>query len=516
MPVNPNIALGVQPIQQPNALAQMGQIMALRAAQQETEGYEGVRSALKQGAPEDPTTLLQYGKQGRATYESLLKGRKEQLESAQKKLTMTGQIAGYVRDNPTVENFTSALGTMVENGVLTPQQAQRVIADAGSDPAKIKSYAERAASDAISEADKLTARTRLQAANISAGPGYQQAQLAREKFNLDQQREKSIQDILAGGPAAAPVGDPAVAPVNALTPTPAAPANALSPQLGVPAEVAQLDTQIGQLIRVGTPQALNAVNALVARRNILMPTLQVVQNAQGQYQVVDQRAGVSRPVMGAEGQPLQGKVTPLPYESTYSQQVGKAAGERDVALFQNAEASVDKLATINDTLAQLKSSDAITGFGADVLKDVERFRAQFMGDAKAGKRASDTEILNAMLGSEVFGMIQSLGIGARGLDTPAEREYLREVMTGTVRMDKAALIRLTEIRKKVTERAIDKYNEKVERGDLNKFFATQGIEPRTIQKPVAAASDTPPSGLSPEIADLWKYMTPEDRKLWQK
>lgn len=532
MPINPNIALGVQPIQQPNALAQMGQIMALKAAQQETEGYEGVRSALRQGAPEDPTTLLQYGKQGRATYESLLKGRKEQLESAQKKLTMTGQIAGYVRDNPTVENFTTALGTMVENGVLTPQQAQRVIADAGSDPAKIKSYAERAASDAISEADKLTARTRIQAANIGAGPGYMQAQLAREKFNLEKQREKSIQDILAGGPAAAPmggpaaapvggpaaapVGGPAAAPVNALTPTPAAPVNALSPQLGVPAEVAQLDSQIGQLIRVGTPQALNAVNALVARRNILMPTQQVVQNAQGQYQIVDQRAGVSRPVIGANGQPLQGKVTPLPYESTYSQQVGKAAGERDVALFQNAEASVEKLATINDTLAQLKSSDAITGFGADVLKDVERFRAQFMGDAKAGKRASDTEILNAMLGSEVFGMIQSLGIGARGLDTPAEREYLREVMTGTVRMDKAALIRLTEIRKKVTERAIDKYNEKVEKGDLNKFFETQGIAPRTIQKPVAAASDTPPPGLSPEIADLWKYMTPEDRKLWQK
>jgi hypothetical protein len=324
------------------------------------------------------------------------------------------------------------------------------------------------------------------------------------------------------GGGGAPVAMAGTAPANALATQPAAapaPVNELAPQPGVPAEVAQLDSQIGQLIRVGTPQALNAVNALVARRNILMPTQQLVQNAAGEYQVVDQRAGVSRPVMGADGQPLRGKVTPLPYESTYSQKVGSAAGERDVALFQNAEASVDKLTTINDTLAQLKSSDAITGFGADVLKDVERFRAQFMGDAKAGKRASDTEILNAMLGSEVFGMIQSLGIGARGLDTPAEREYLREVMTGTVRMDKAALIRLTEIRQKVTERAIDKYNEKVKKGDLDKFFQTQGISPRIIEKPVApaaASAEAPPPGLSPEIAGLWQYMTPEDRKLWQK
>lgn len=186
MAINPNIALGVQPIQQqPNMLAQYAQIMAIKAAQQEMEGNEGIRGALSQGVPDDPTKLLQYGKQGRATYESLLKGKKEQIDSAAKTLTMAGQIAGYVRDNPTPENFVSAVGTMVQSGVLTRAQAERVIADAGNDPTKIKSYAERTVSDALTEADRLTARTRIQAANIGAGPGYQQAQLAREKFNYD-------------------------------------------------------------------------------------------------------------------------------------------------------------------------------------------------------------------------------------------------------------------------------------------------------------------------------------------
>jgi hypothetical protein len=30
------------------------------------------------------------------------------------------------------------------------------------------------------------------------------------------------------------------------------------------------------------------------------------------------------------------------------------------------------------------------------------------------------------------------------------------------------------------------------------------------------AADKPPAGLSPDIAALWKYMTPEDKKLWEK
>jgi hypothetical protein len=514
MALNTNIALGVQPIQQPNMLGQYAQVMAIKAAQQETEGYEGLRNALSKGVPNDPTSLLQYGKQGRATYESLLKGKKEQLDSAEKRLALTGQIAGYVRDNPTPENFASAVGTMVQNGVLTTEQAQRVIADAGNDPTKIKSYAERAAAEAVSEVDKMRDRTSRRNTDVSSAPSFMNAQLAREKFNLEQQRERSIQDILGGAPAGGPV--------NALAPQPevsSAPANALAPQPStpnMPAEVAQLDAQIGQLIRVGTPQALNAVNALVARRNILMPSQQVVQNEQGQYQLIDQRAGVSRPVMGADGQPLQGKVTPLPYESTYKQTVGRGLGESDLKLVQGAQNAVGKLQNINETLDQLKTSDAITGFGADVLKDVDRFRAQFMADKKAGKRASDTEILNAMLGSEVFGMIQSLGIGARGLDTPAEREYLREVMTGTVRMDKAALIKLTEIRKNVTERVIDEYNKKVDSGQLNKFFEMQGIAPTKIEKPAAPAASVTDSVESLKKAGLWQYMSPEEQKLWQK
>jgi hypothetical protein len=287
MPINPNIALGVQPQQQPNMLGQLGQMMAIKAAQQEMEGNEGVRNALSRGAPEDPTQLLQYGKQGRATYESLLKGKKEQLESAEKRLTMTGQIAGYVRDNPTPENFMSAVGTMVQNGVLTRAQAERVIADAGTDPSKIKSYAERAASDALKEADRLTARTRIQAANISAAPGHRQADIAGRRLSIEEQDRAEVAALMRGeaptaAPAmAAPVSAGGVptgvsAPTNALAPaSAAAPTNALVTPNAAPTgdvfdQINSIDAQIAQLMRTGNPKATAIAQVLNSQRTQLL------------------------------------------------------------------------------------------------------------------------------------------------------------------------------------------------------------------------------------------------------
>ena len=291
MPINPNIALGVQPQQQPNMLGQLGQMMAIKAAQQEMESNEGVRNALSRGAPEDPTQLLQYGKQGRATYESLLKGKKEQLESAEKRLTMAGQIAGYVRDNPTPENFVSAVGTMVQNGVLTRAQAERVIADAGTDPSKIKSYAERAASDALKEADRLTARTRIQAANISAAPGHRQADIAGRRLSIEEQDRAEVAALMRGeAPTAAPAVGPTSAtpvgagsvptgastPTNALAPTSAAaPTNALvtpnaAPTGDVYDQINSIDAQIAQLMRTGNPKATAIAQVLNSQRTQLL------------------------------------------------------------------------------------------------------------------------------------------------------------------------------------------------------------------------------------------------------
>jgi hypothetical protein len=177
-------------------------------------------------------------------------------------------------------------------------------------------------------------------------------------------------------------------------------------------------------------------------------------------------------------------------ETEYSKVVGKTKGERDYSTFDSAQKAAGNLPKINATLTELQTSEAITGLGADVFKNVERAKATFLADKKAGKKVTDTEYLDALLGSDIFPMISSLGIGARGLDTPAEREFLRQAMTGTTSMNKDTLIKLTKLRKDIEERAINKYNEKVEAGDLDKFFSQTGERKQVI--PIPSALGLPP------------------------
>jgi hypothetical protein len=179
-------------------------------------------------------------------------------------------------------------------------------------------------------------------------------------------------------------------------------------------------------------------------------------------------------------------------QKEYAQVVGKATAERDVKQFETAETAVNNLDKINTTLAELKNSDAITGLGAEILTNVERFKKFVTDSKKSGKKVSDTEYLDALLGSDVFPMIGALGIGARGLDTPAEREFLRQVMTGTIKMDRNTLIRLTELRKNIEEKAIKRYNDRVKKGELNEFFKLQGREPVMFSLPSAPSASTRP------------------------
>jgi len=170
-------------------------------------------------------------------------------------------------------------------------------------------------------------------------------------------------------------------------------------------------------------------------------------------------------------------------QTKYSERLGTLRADQDVELVNTANKSKNNIAKIDLTLNQIQKSDAITGFGADIQKNVNRFKAKVLNDAKAGKQVADTEILDAFLGSDVFPQIGALGIGARGLDTPAEREFLRQVMTGTISMDKNALIRMTQIRRDIEKRAIDRYNSAVDSGELNDYFAETKRQKKLIDIP---------------------------------
>jgi hypothetical protein len=179
----------------------------------------------------------------------------------------------------------------------------------------------------------------------------------------------------------------------------------------------------------------------------------------------------------------------------YSEALGKVVGQEDAEAVKSARSAPEAVKKVDSTLRQLYTSKALTGAFADSIKAIERVRAKFGSDYAAG-RVSDTEVLDAMLGSDVFPMIGELGIGARGLDTPAEREFLRQVMTGTVTMDKNSLIRLAEMRRDRIERNVNSFNSRLAEGELDRYFEVTGRTKRPIALPPRLKR---PSGLLPPV-----------------
>jgi hypothetical protein len=277
MPVNPNIALGVQPIQQPNILGQMGQAMALRAAQQETEGYEGVKNALSGGMSATDPRILQYGKRGIEAFRAAGEGRVKQIEVAKKQNEVLGSIFGGVLQDPTTGP--QAVSRLVEMGVMSGEQAQRVIEQAGNNPDAWRKLARPYYEGAIDAEKRLTAETSIKTANISAGAtmrgqdltdkrAREQMEFERNKRTVREGDDGFIQQdafgnlyrvegygALRGPNAPAPAMPPAAA--NAFVTTAQPSVNALAPTAP-------------QAVQPGSPTVANAL-ATEAQNNVPRP-----------------------------------------------------------------------------------------------------------------------------------------------------------------------------------------------------------------------------------------------------
>lgn len=199
-------------------------------------------------------------------------------------------------------------------------------------------------------------------------------------------------------------------------------------------------------------------------------------------------------------------------ENSYFQRAGSQLFDRDMSQYESAQSAVDNIAKLDTVIEHLNTSDAITGLGADLRLQVERAKALAAQNKAAGKTVSDTELLDAFLGQDVFPMIKALGIGARGLDTPAEREFLRSVMSGTTAMNKDTLVRLTKFRRDMAERAITKFNERVDKGEMDRFFRAQGIKPQKIELPKGGGKTYP----QPTQAAVNRLkMSPSERDMFE-
>ena len=534
MPIDPSIALNVRPIEQPNMLGQMGQMMALRGAQQEYESNNALRDFYAQGG--DVSTaegkrqiMSKVGLKGMNVIE-------KQSEIDSRNIKTQADSLKTIKDNIGLANTPQAMAEYLRGAYSTPGGVllakliplDQAIAKIPTDPKGFADYQRNFSLTAdklfASASDLLQAETSRYSTNVAAGTAATRLQFDRDKDTREQEQLKAVLGIVSpertssatslpinmGGSGAGtaqmpPAGSvqtpsagvvPVTPPVSAVTPVAGAVGqpNVLATQVAPPpvttsaqttvnnlgqgSQKEQLVNQISQLARIPTTAASRALEMKVKEYNVLYPTEKIDQDKQGNLITIVN--GVSKPVLDVKGLPVQGK--PLP-ETAFEKSIGTETGKDIVAFVKRAETAPKNIAKIDEALGILKSGGAVTGFGAETRLNLQRAMSLFGDDVKAGKRVVDTQILDALLGSDVFPSLQSMGLGSKNIDTPAEREYIRQVITGTIQLDNDALIRLTQIRRNVETNAIKEYNQKLESGKFDKYSKAAGQKLEKIEAP---------------------------------
>lgn len=215
MAIDPNIAMGIRPIEQPNMLAQMGQMMQLRSAQQEYEGQNALRDAFASGGSlSDPAFVQRLRaanpKMALDIEAKYLAGQKTQSEllgaaykNSREALTMVNSpesLRAY-----TVSQFNDpVMGPALKARGLTPEIAlanlDREISTSGFNTV-LKKSAMGLDSFFKDETSRANAAT-------GAAPGHRQASVAEQRFAQDQ-KERAEADLLFGRPTStAPVTAP--------------------------------------------------------------------------------------------------------------------------------------------------------------------------------------------------------------------------------------------------------------------------------------------------------------------
>lgn len=320
MPIDPNIALGVRPVEMPNMLGQMGQMMQLRQAQQQYEQQNNLRDAFAQGTDiNDPATFDRIARQDPKLALDLrgkhFEQQQKQTEVGLKRTEYLGAAYGGLVKNPTIDNAYSIFDNAVAMGILPKQVADGLrakIAATGGDPRQIAALAQQGVDGAIDAKAKMQDQTSRDNARTTSGPGYLQAGIAREKLTQEQ-KDRAELDAIYGRPSTppsvTPMGGgggsrpPSAAPMtfgggnatagsvpNALPATvgatPAAPTspNMLRPDAQAPAttpistaapvgdlydQIKVIDAQIAKL-PVNNPKAIPIIQALNAQRTQLL------------------------------------------------------------------------------------------------------------------------------------------------------------------------------------------------------------------------------------------------------
>ena len=165
-------------------------------------------------------------------------------------------------------------------------------------------------------------------------------------------------------------------------------------------------------------------------------------------------------------------------EGAYEKRLGEQLAEQDIEFVKTSKQLPFSVQKMDDTLGLIRNPKTRTGKLSGLVTNIDAIKQNFLNvDDSVKEGVGNTQLLDALLGSEVFPMIKALGIGARGLDTPAEREFLRQVMTGTIELNRDTLTKMTMIRRRQFQSIADEYNRQLKSGELSSYMKQKNLKP---------------------------------------
>ena len=159
------------------------------------------------------------------------------------------------------------------------------------------------------------------------------------------------------------------------------------------------------------------------------------------------------------------------------EKIATVHGETINQQYESAKNAIINKEKIDMLFRALSKEGTETGIGAEFINQIKKIVLRVSQDEGLQQEVSNMESLKSLMGSEVFPLIKALGIGARGLDTPQERKFLQEVLTGSATLDKGTILHMAKMRMKEADRAIEEWQSGINNKSRDIWYgATQ--EPR--------------------------------------
>ena len=152
------------------------------------------------------------------------------------------------------------------------------------------------------------------------------------------------------------------------------------------------------------------------------------------------------------------------FTKEYATAGAKATVERDTTHFGLAEAAPQNIEKAN-RIIDLVESGALTGTAAERKLQIARmFNITGNGPEETIKK---TELLISGLGQNVLDNIKASGLGAGQGFTDLDREFLRNVVGGSIELNAKTLTELARLQKLSNQRNVEKWNKRVGEIDPN-------------------------------------------------